>query len=133
MTEISAEDAIVQQPAIAPAPVVEQERQSHTCTILEIVGGAVAVGPFFIAGAAGFVPGHVTARPDGRGNGSRMMVRIDPQSGGHPSGDRGFECGEQSQRGPGFLGGPGAMPVVPGMPRRDPTSVIPEQGSTPQG
>ena len=96
-----------QQPAIAVVPVAA--KTSHTRTILEIVGGVVAVGLILFSGAAGFVLGHVTAKHDGRGDGGRMMLRIDRPDGG----GRILERGQDSQGGPMFRGGPGLM--LPGQ------------------
>ncbi len=51
-----------QQPAAMPAPAPARGR--HTRTILEVVGGVVAVMMILVAGAAGFVVGHATGSDD---------------------------------------------------------------------
>lgn len=101
-----------QQP-VTPAPVTVAEKTSHTRTILEIVGGVVAVGLIFFSGAAGFVLGHVTANHDKRELGGNMMLRI--------------ERGQDWQRAPDLQGGPGLRPGGPGSQQGGPQ----QQGTVP--
>ncbi len=54
--------------AAAPAPAAHASGGSHTRTILEVIGGVVAVGLIVMAGAVGFAVGHVTGGDDGRLN-----------------------------------------------------------------
>lgn len=74
-------------------------KQSHTRTILEIVGGVVAVGLILFSGVFGFVVGHVTAKHDGHRDGRYV--------------ERQFEM----RNGPGFQGGPGLQLPTPSMPQ----------------
>lgn len=136
-----------QQPLTpAPAPVVVADKRSHTRTILEVVGGVVAVGLIFVSGAAGFVLGHVTARDDGRGDRGHMMLRIDSEGGngalggrampGRPDfqGGQGLQGGEDFQGGQDFRGGPGPdsdQGGLPSFPGQDSAPVLPEQGTAP--
>ena len=45
-----------------------EAKASHTRTILEVVGGVVAVGLIAVAGVTGFALGHLTSDKDGRGD-----------------------------------------------------------------
>ena len=102
-----------QQPAFAAAPAAAaaasepQEKVSHTRTILEVVGGVVAVGLIVVAGVTGFALGNLTSDKDGRdGRGERS------ESGLAMPGDRQefFMPDQGEQRGPGMQGdqrGPG--------------------------
>ena len=81
--------------ASTPAP-----SSGHTRTILEVIGGVVAVGLIVLAGGVGFLIGHATASDDGehfgmmrgfisRGDGMPMDPRgLDPRGdeGGEPFG-----------------------------------------------
>lgn len=118
--------SLPEQQPVAAAPVVVAEKKSHTRTILEVVGAVVAVGLIFMSGAAGFVLGHVTAKHDGRGDGSRMMLRIDRDDAG--SGferGQGMPSGPRLQSRPDMQGGPGLQ----GMP--DSAPVLPQEGTAP--
>ena len=54
-----------QQPvAPPPAAAATPARGGHTRTILEVVGGVVAIGLIFVAGAVGFLVGHATGSQD---------------------------------------------------------------------
>jgi hypothetical protein len=93
-----------QRPVAAAAPPVSAPNsgRSHTRTILEVVGGVVAVGLILLAGVVGFAVGHATGSDrDGHwsmdGSGSR---------GGHDRPDAGGPMGRQGQGFP----GPGMMP-----------------------
>ena len=135
-----------QQPAFAAAPAAAaaasepQEKVSHTRTILEVVGGVVAVGLIAVAGVTGFALGHLTSDKDGRdGRGERsesglampgdrqefFMPDQDDQSGPGMQGDQrgpgmqgdqrgpgmqGDQSGPGQQGGPGLQGGPGMVP-----------------------
>ncbi len=87
--------------AIESVPV---SKQSHTRTILEIVGGVVAVGLIFFSGAAGFVLGHVTAKHDGHRGGPFAERQIEMRGG------PGLQGGFEMHRGQGFTQPGPAMP-----------------------
>lgn len=126
-----------QQPAFAAAPATAaaapapEDKASHTRTILEVVGGVVAVGLIAVAGVTGFALGHLTSDKDGRdGRGERsesglampgdrqefFMPDQDDQSGPGMQGDQrgpgmqGDQGGPGQQGGPGLQGGPGMVP-----------------------
>lgn len=126
-----------QQPAFAAAPATAaaapapEAKASHTRTILEVVGGVVAVGLIAVAGVTGFALGHLTSDKDGRGDrgersesglampGDRQeffMPDQDDQSGPGMQGDQrgpgmqGDQGGPGQQGGPGLQGGPGMVP-----------------------
>ena len=125
--------SLPEQQPVTPAPVVVADRKSHTRTILEVVGGVVAVGLIFVSGAAGFVLGHVTAQHDGRGDGSRMMLSIDRDDARGPGVERGqgmpdgprLQSRPDMQGRPDMEGGPGLQ----GMPDSAPD--LPQQGTAP--
>lgn len=132
-----------QQPAFAAAPATAaaapapEDKASHTRTILEVVGGVVAVGLIAVAGVTGFALGHLTSDKDGRGDrdghsmampGDRQeffMPDQEDQSGPGMQGDQrgpgmqgdqrgpgmqGDQGGPGQQGGPGLQGGPGMVP-----------------------
>lgn len=126
-----------QQPAFAAAPATAaaapapEDKASHTRTILEVVGGVVAVGLIAVAGVTGFALGHLTSDKDGRGDrgersesglampGDRQeffMPDQEDQSGPGMQGDQrgpgmqGDQSGPGQQGGPGLQGGPGMVP-----------------------
>lgn len=126
-----------QQPAFAAAPATAaaapapEAKASHTRTILEVVGGVVAVGLIAVAGVTGFALGHLTSDKDGRdGRGERsesglampgdrqefFMPDQEDQSGPGMQGDQrgpgmqGDQSGPGQQGGPGLQGGPGMVP-----------------------
>ena len=80
-----------QQPISVPAaPVNHKSGGNHTRTILEVVGGVVAVGLILVAGVLGFAIGHVTGSDDDRGRtmsfdmrGDRFGPDADGPGGGH--------------------------------------------------
>jgi hypothetical protein len=88
-----------QQPVEA-APVAVQPRTSHTRTILEVVGAAVAAILILTAGGLGFALGHVTAGHDRGRDGSHAFSQGAP--GG--SGQGGGMMGGQGQQGFGRQG-----------------------------
>jgi hypothetical protein len=49
-----------QQPSAAMPPAAPSAGRDHTRTILEVIGGVVAVGLIMVAGAVGFLVGHAT-------------------------------------------------------------------------
>ncbi len=68
-----------QQPiSVPPAPAPQHSGGRHTRTILEVVGGVVAVGLILVAGVLGFVVGHVTGSDGDRGRTMSIDLR-----GGH--------------------------------------------------
>jgi hypothetical protein len=124
-----------QQPAFAAAPATAaaapapEAKASHTRTILEVVGGVVAVGLIAVAGVTGFALGHLTSDKDGRGDrdghsmampGDRqefLMPDQDDQRGPGMQGDQRGPGMQGDQRGPGLpgdQGGPG-LQGGPGM------------------
>jgi len=115
VTEHTAEEPIaieaapaVSQPVVNPPVVVgPAAKASHTRTILEVVGGVVAIGLLLFAAAAGFVLGHVTAKHDGRDGGHRGITMSVERGEGRmmPERGQGFQ-----QEAPGL---PGTAPTVP--------------------
>jgi hypothetical protein len=105
--------------AAVPVPAAHASGGSQTRTILEVIGGVVAVGLIVMAGAVGFAVGHVTGGDDGRLNLSNAgrELRI-PVPGGDGEGQRGtpreLAPGEQRY----FEAEPG-QPGQPGMPGED--------------
>ena len=57
-----------QSPLVATAPAAPAKNNS-TRTILEIVGGVVAVGLIIVSGVVGFAVGHFTSNDNDRGRG----------------------------------------------------------------
>ena len=57
-----------QSPVVATAPAAPA-KNSSTRTILEIVGGVVAVGLIIVSGVVGFAVGHFTSNDNDRGRG----------------------------------------------------------------
>lgn len=130
-----------QQPAFAAAPATAaapapEAKASNTRTILEVVGGVVAVGLIAVAGVTGFALGHLTSDKDGRdGRGERsesglampgdrqefFMPDQDDQDGPGMQGDQRGPGMQGDQRGPGMpgdQGGPGLQGgsgMVPGQ------------------
>ena len=67
--QLADQEPIAAAPAApAPSPAAHGSGGSHTRTILEVIGGVVAVGLIVMAGAVGFAVGHVTGGDDGRLN-----------------------------------------------------------------
>jgi hypothetical protein len=104
--------------APAPAAAAPASGGGRTRTILEVIGGVVAVGLILMAGAVGFAVGHVTGGDDGRLNLSNAgrELRI-PMPGGEGQGrpgrpgEDGFGGrGHQDRGGDGFMGGDDMMP-----------------------
>lgn len=125
--QLADQEPIAAAPAApAPSPAAQGSGGSHTRTILEVIGGVVAVGLIVMAGAVGFAVGHVTGGDDGRLNLSNAgrELRV-PMPGGEGQG-RGEGQG-QGQGQPGMPGelAPGeqryfeAEPGQPGMPGQD--------------
>lgn len=96
--QLADQEPIAAAPAApAPAATTPASGGSHTRTILEVIGGVVAVGLIVMAGAVGFAVGHVTGGDDGRLNlsNSGRELRI-PMPGGEGEGQRGMH-GERAQ------------------------------------
>jgi hypothetical protein len=114
-----------QQPVVV-APVAVQPRTSHTRTILEVVGAAVAAVLILTAGGLGFAVGHVTAGHDRGRDGSHAFSQGAPggsgQGGGRMGGQglQGFGrqgFGEPGQQGFGLPGfGQQGQGTAPGTP-----------------
>lgn len=146
--QLADQEPIAAAPAVpAPSPASQGSGGSHTRTILEVIGGVVAVGLIVMAGAVGFAVGHVTGGDDGRLNlsnaGRELRVPMPGGEGqgrgeGQPGmpgqdgfGGRGHQDGDSDgfmghdDDGDGFMGGDGMMP-------QDGTA--PQDGTlTPQG
>lgn len=128
-----------QQPVVAAQVAPAAPAASHTRTILEVVGGVVAVGLIVVAGIGGFVVGNLTTDSSDGPRGERLVLGGERSQGGPQFGDGqgrpGFP-GQQGQgQGPGQRGGPGhghdrgQQPGFPGMQPTVPT--LPGQGLTP--
>jgi hypothetical protein len=85
---------------VEAAPVAVQPRNSHTRTILEVVGAAVAAVLILAAGGLGFALGHVTAGNDRGRDGSHAFSQAAPGGSG---------------RGGGMMGGQGLQDQGPGQ------------------
>lgn len=129
--------------APAPSPAAPASGGSHTRTILEVIGGVVAVGLIVMAGAVGFAVGHVTGGDDGRLNlsnaGRELRVPMpggEGQGQGQPGmpgedgfGGRGHQDGDSDgfmghdDDGDGFMGGDDAMTPQDGTAPQDGTLV----------
>jgi hypothetical protein len=96
-----------QQP-VASAPVAVQPRTSHTRTILEVVGAAVAAVLILAAGGLGFALGHVTGGGDRGRDGSHAFSQAAPGGTGRGGGMMGGQgqqgFGQQGQQGFGQQG-----------------------------
>ena len=101
-----------QQPvAAAPRPAADgRPSGSSTRTILEVVGGVVAVGLIVMAGIVGFAVGHFTSEGDRQGHffNDRAMAQGGPNAGPGTGSDPrdGFGPGP----GPGMMPGQGFDP-----------------------
>jgi hypothetical protein len=119
-----------QRPVAAAAPPVSttSSGRGHTRTILEVVGGVVAVGLILLAGVVGFAVGHVTGTDrDGHGGMNSFSAgggQDRPDAGG-PMGPQGQ--GFQGPQGQGFQGPQGQGFPGPGMmPGQDPRGIDPD-------
>jgi hypothetical protein len=129
--QLADQEPVAAAPAApAPSPAAHASGGSHTRTILEVIGGVVAVGLIVMAGAIGFAVGHVTGGDDGRLNlsnaGRELRVPMPGGEGqgrgdGQPGmpgeegfGGRGHQDGDgfmgHDDDGDGFMGGDDMMP-----------------------
>lgn len=126
--QLADQEPIAAAPAApAPSPAAHASGGSHTRTILEVIGGVVAVGLIVMAGAVGFAVGHVTGGDDGRLNLSNAgrELRV-PMPGGEGQGrGEGQAQGRQGMPGEEGFGGRG---------HQDGDGMMPQDGTlTPQG
>ena len=114
--ELADQQPIGTEPAPEPiAPTAAPAAANHTRTILEVVGGAVAVGLILVAGVFGFLVGHATGS-DRDDRWEMTSSRSDLQDGpdaGAPLG------GQQGQPGHGQRGEDQDRWMMPGMPGQD--------------
>lgn len=126
--QLADQEPIAAAPAApAPSPAAHASGGSHTRTILEVIGGVVAVGLIVMAGAVGFAVGHVTGGDDGRLNLSNAgrELRV-PMPGGEGQG-RGEGQGQGRQGMPGEEG-------FGGRGHQDGDGMMPQDGTlTPPG
>ena len=82
-------------------PRGQEPRTNHTRTVLEVVGGVVAVGMILVAGAVGFVVGHATSDGDVRMDRAVQQWDNGPEAGGPGmgQGQRGQGPGERGPQG----------------------------------
>ncbi len=114
--QLADQEPIVAAPAApAPSPAAPASSGSHTRTILEVIGGVVAVGLIVMAGAVGFAVGHVTGGDDGRLNLSNAgrELRV-PMPGGEGQGRGDRQPGMPGELAPGEQRYFEAEPGMPG-------------------